>query len=53
MTLLVRLETSLAAIEPRRSAEAAAAADDRARLARIEAAATEAVRALDSLIGQE
>jgi hypothetical protein len=53
MSLLVRLETALAAIETRRSAEAATAADDRARLQRIEVAAAEAVRALDSLIGQE
>jgi len=53
MSLLVRLETALAAIEARRSAEAATAAGDRARLQRIEAAAAEAVRALDTLIGQE
>ena len=53
MNLLVRLETALAAIESRRSFEAAIAADDRARLQRIEAAASEAVRALDSLIGQK
>jgi hypothetical protein len=53
LNLFVRLETALAAIEARRSAEVSAAADDRARLARIEAAAAEAVRALDQLIGQE
>lgn len=53
MSLFVRLETALAAIEMRRSAEAATAADDRARLLRIEAAAAEAVGALDQLIGQE
>jgi hypothetical protein len=53
LSLFVRLETALAAIETRRKAEAAAATDERARLARIEAAAAEAVRALDQLIGQE
>lgn len=53
MSLFVRLETALAAIETRRIAEAATAADDHARLLRIETAAAEAVRALDQLIGQE
>jgi precorrin-6B methylase 2 len=53
MNLFARLETALAAIETRRSAEISAAADDRARLQRIEVAASEAVRALDQLIGQE
>jgi len=53
LSLFVRLETALAAIETRRSAEISAAADDRARLQRIEVAAAEAVRALDQLIGQE
>lgn len=51
--LFARLEAALAAIETRRAAEAAAAADSQARLERIEQAAAEAVRALDSLIGQE
>lgn len=53
MSLFVRLETALAAIEKRRIVEAASAAADRARLERIEAAAADAVRALDQLIGQE
>lgn len=53
MNLFARLESALAAIETRHSEAAAAAASDRARLERIEAAATEAVRALDQLIGQE
>jgi hypothetical protein len=47
------LESALAAIETRRAAEAASAAADRSRLQQIEAAATEAVRALDIMIGQE
>lgn len=57
MSLFARLETALAAIEARRTTDiAAAAADvaaDRARLERIEQAAADAVRALDTLIGQE
>jgi hypothetical protein len=49
----VRLEAALAAIEARRSSDAAASTADRARLERIERAAADAVRALDNLIGQE
>ena len=52
-SLFTRLEAALAAIEARRVAEAAAATADRDRLARIEQAAAEAVRALDLLIEQE
>ena len=53
MSLFARLEAALAAIEERRTAQAAAAAADLARHERIEQAAAEAVRALDALIGQE
>jgi len=53
MTLLVRLETALAAIEARPSAGGASVAECQARLQRIEVAGAEAVRALDSLIEQE
>lgn len=53
MSLFARLETALAAIEQRRVAELAAVAADRVRLARLEEAAAEAIRTLDSLIGQE
>jgi hypothetical protein len=52
-SLFVRLEAALAAIEARRSSDAAASTADRARLERIERAAADAVRALDNLIGQE
>lgn len=56
-SLLVRFERALLAIEQQRHRDAAATTDlrtqqagDRARLARIEAAASEAVAALDALL---
>lgn len=58
--LFARLETALARLEQKHAAAAAASAAqdaareaDRARLAQLEGAATEALKALDALIGQE
>jgi hypothetical protein len=48
--LIARAEAALSAIAARRVAETAARAADQARLARIEAAAADAVAALDVLL---
>jgi hypothetical protein len=51
--LFARLETALARLEQRQAQGAAAHAADRDRLARLEAAAGDALKALDALIAQE
>jgi hypothetical protein len=53
LNLFARLESALARLEERHAAQAAAHGVDRERLARLEAAAGEALKALDTLIGQD
>jgi peptidoglycan hydrolase CwlO-like protein len=60
LSLFARLETALARLEQQQAAAKAAVAAvsashaaDRERLARLETAAGEALRALDTLIGQD
>jgi hypothetical protein len=60
MGLFARLEAALTRLEQQRAAASRSAVDaamahaaDRERLARLEGAASEALKALDALIGQE
>jgi NADP-dependent 3-hydroxy acid dehydrogenase YdfG len=53
LSLFARLEAALQRLEERQAAARAAQVADRARLAELEAAASDAVKALDTLIGQD
>jgi hypothetical protein len=53
LSLFARLETALARLEQQQAAAQAAATADRERLSRLEAAAGDALKALDALIEQD